>query len=101
MVDCSVAQLISDGQYDWLHKDLLGFMTNGQINVTSNDIIKWIITKHCEGTRNEENAMLAKQKHTWKDKPRFCINCKCKNHNAPECWEEGGGNHVNTPHWVK
>ena len=67
---------LSDGQYNWLHKDLLRFMTNTQISVTSNDIIKWIVTEHCEGTKNEENAMLAKQKCTWKDKPKFCTNCK-------------------------
>ena len=45
--------------------------------------------------------MLAKQKHTKKDKPKFCMNRKRKNHNTPECWEEGSGNHANTPHWVK
>ena len=45
--------------------------------------------------------MLAKQKHTWKDKSKFCTNCKCKNHNAPPCWEEGSRNHANAPHWVK
>ena len=38
--------LLSDSQYDWLCKDLLGFMTNAQISVTSNDIIEQIVTEH-------------------------------------------------------
>ena len=63
------------------------------------DIIKWIVTEHHKGTKNEENAMSAKQKCMWKDKLKFCTNCKCKNHNAPKCWEEGP--HANAPHWVK
>ena len=38
---------------------------------------------------------------TWKDKSKFCTNCKCRNHNAAKCWEEGDGNHANAPHWIK
>src|SRR5882724_6119165 len=45
--------------------------------------------------------MSAKHKCMQKDKLKFCTNCKCKNHNTPKCWEEGGGNHANVPHWVK
>ena len=92
---------LSDGQYDWLRKDLLGFMTNAGMSITSNDIIECIVTEHHEGAKNEEAAMLAKQKRTRKDKSKFCTNCKRRNHNATECWEEGGGNHANAPHWIK
>ena len=90
-----------DGQYDWLCKDLLGFMTNVGMSITSDDIIERIITEHHKGAKNEEAAMLAKQKHMQKDKSKFCMNCMHRNHNATECWEEGGGNHANAPHWIK
>jgi len=37
---------LSDGNYDWLRKDLLGFMTNAKIMVTSEDIIERIVMEH-------------------------------------------------------
>ena len=67
---------LSDGQYDWLQKDLLRFMTNAQISVMSNNITEQIVMEHQEGTKGKEAAMLAKQKCMKKDKPKFCTNCK-------------------------
>ena len=35
-----VLNSLSDGSYDWLRKDLLGFMTNMKITTTSEDIVE-------------------------------------------------------------
>jgi len=40
---------LSDGNYNWLRKDLLGFMMNAKITVTSEDIIEQIVMEHQEG----------------------------------------------------
>ena len=52
---------LSDRNYDWLRKDLLGFMMNMKITVMSKDIIEWIVTEHCKGMRATESAMISKQ----------------------------------------
>jgi len=92
---------LSDRSYDWLRKDLLGFMTNAKITTMSKDIIKWIITEHHEGTKAIDSALATKQQMRPKAKTKYCINFKRTNHTSNKCWEEGGGNHANTPAWVK
>jgi len=52
---------LSDGNYDWVRKDLLGFMTNTKIVITSKDIFEWIVMEHCEGTKAIESTLTAKQ----------------------------------------
>ena len=69
--------------------------------ITSNHIIEWIVKEHHKSTKSKENAMSEKQRCMQKDKPKFCTNCKQKNHNTTKCWEEGSRNLVNMPHWVK
>jgi len=92
---------LSVGNYNWLRKDLLRFMMNAKIMVTSKDIIEQIITEHCKGTRAVETALAAKQHTTPKSKSKYCMNCKRMNHLISECWEEGSGNHSNAPNWIK
>jgi len=76
-------------------------MTNAKITTMSEDIVKWIVAEHCEGTRAVESALAAKQQTCLKAKSKYCTNCKRTNHTANECWEEGGGNHANAPTWIK
>jgi len=52
---------LSDGNYDWLRKDLLGFMTNTKIAIMSKDIIEQIVTEHHEGTKAIESTLTSKQ----------------------------------------
>jgi len=92
---------LSDGNYDWLRKDLLCYMMNTKMTITSEDIIEWIVTKHFKGMRAAESALAAKQWMHPKPKPKHCTNCKRTNHMVSECWEEGGGNHANAPNWIK
>ena len=92
---------LSVGNYYWLRKDLLRFMMNAKIMVTSKDIIEQIITEHCKGTRAVETALAAKQHTTPKSKSKYCTNCKRTNQSISKCWEEGGGNHFNAPNWIK
>ena len=90
-----------NGSYDWLRKELLGFMTNANIMTTSEDIIEWFVTEHLEGMKAIESTLAAKQQMCPKAKSKYCTNCKRTNHTSHKCWEEGGGNNANTPAWVK
>jgi len=63
---------LSDGNYDWLRKDLLGFITNTNIAITSEDIIEQIVTEHHKGTRAVESALAAKQWTHSKSKSKYC-----------------------------
>ena len=63
--------------------------------MTSEDIIKWIMAEHHEGTKAVESTLAAKQQMCSKGKSKYCTNFKRTNHTANECWEEGGGNHAN------
>ena len=93
--------LFSNTNYDWLRKDLLGFMTNVKIRVTSEDIIKWIITENHKGMRAMETALVAKQHRPPKSKSKYCTNCKRMNHTINKCWDKGSGNHSNALSWIK
>jgi len=55
---------LSDGDYNWLRKDLLGFMMNSKVQITSDDIVERIETEHRETTRTKggDSAMSAKTK---------------------------------------
>jgi len=92
---------LSNGSYDWLRKDLLGFMMNPKITTMSEDIIKRIIAEPHEGTKAIESTLAAKQQTCPKAKSKYCTNCKRTNHTSNKCWEEGGGNHENAPAWIK
>jgi len=39
---------LMDREYDWLQKDLLGFMMNSKIQVSANDIVESIEMEHHE-----------------------------------------------------
>jgi hypothetical protein len=82
---------LSDSNYDWLHKALLGFMTNSKVQMMSSNIIKRIEAEHQERTRAPDTAMAAKLKHSLKSKPKaVCTICKRQGHSAEKCWDKGG-----------
>jgi len=55
---------LADGEYDWLQKDLLGFMTNSKIQVSADDIVEHIEMEHCEKTHTQtgDTTMMAKSR---------------------------------------
>jgi len=55
--------------------------------------------EHHKGARAIESALAAKQCAFPKTQSKYCTNCKRMNHTTSGCWEEGGGNYVNTLNW--
>jgi hypothetical protein len=95
---------LSDGKYDWLRKDLLGFMTNSKVQMTSSDIVERIETEHRDKTRipGGESAMTAKSKQSPRSKSKLaCTVCKRQGHSAEKCWDKGGGSEGDAPEWWK
>ena len=93
---------LADGEYDWLQKDLLGFMMNSKIQVSAEDIIECIETEHCKKihTQASDTAMMAKLKIRYKPKHK-CSVCGRSGHNNDKCWEAGGGCKGKAPDWWK
>jgi hypothetical protein len=95
---------LSDGDYDWLRKDLLGFMMNLKITIISDDIIECIETEYLETIKAQEGnaAMAARAKLTSKctHKPK-CTLCKGRCHTVEKCWDKGGGHKGSAHDWWK
>ena len=60
------------GEYEWLSKGLLGFMTNSKIQTSAEDIIEWIETEHQGKVCNQvgDTAMAAKSNKSTQPKPK-------------------------------
>ncbi|KAF8583315.1 hypothetical protein K439DRAFT_65100 [Ramaria rubella] len=95
---------LSDGQYDWLRKDLLTFMVNQKVQLSITGIIECLDTESRESrssVKKEESVLLlknAKRKGNQKGKPK-CTNCNKTGHSAEKCWK--GKESANAPEWWK
>ncbi|KAF8575487.1 hypothetical protein K439DRAFT_1623540 [Ramaria rubella] len=84
--------MLSDGAFDWLQKDLITFMTNTKVQLSVKDIIKHIEAEAREVrdvAKQEDTALTTKSmkgKMSQKTKGK-CSTCQKTGHLTESCWK--------------
>jgi hypothetical protein len=92
---------LGEGEFEWLRKILLSFLTTSKSQLTAEDVIKRIEAESREQERTEDSAMAMKAKTTKRKPKAKCNVCQRPGHTAEGCWEEGGGAEGSAPSWWK
>jgi len=93
-----------DREYDWLLKDLLGFMTNSKIQILADDNVEQIETKNrkkgCIQARDTVMAVKSNQSTQPKLKHKCSVYGR-SGHTNDKCGDTGGGCKGKVPNWWK
>ncbi|KAF8589312.1 hypothetical protein K439DRAFT_1612896 [Ramaria rubella] len=100
-------QAPSDGEFEWIRKNLMSFITTSTTTLSSDDIITRLETEaqdtHTHDMIKAQDTMLATRHNLPKSTKSTikCSNCNSHGHTIENCWEKGGRSVGKAPEWWK
>jgi gag-polypeptide of LTR copia-type len=100
-------QALTDGDFEWICKNLISFMTTSTTSLTSADINAHLEAEFQElnNKKNQETALAARSTCNSPLKTNrstlTCTNCDAHGHTVETCWEKGSGAEGQMPDWYK
>ena len=98
---------MADGDFDWLHKIMIGSMTSNSKTLKPNKITCHLEIEsqeacHSDSMKEGEKLLAAKEKKSGRSGSSMkCTNYQWSGHTIEKCWEDGEGSADKAPNWWK